>query len=80
MIAARGPQISWRGNAPVIAGLLAKRATIESEIVEREREIRRHRSELMQIDATILLFAPDLRRAKPGGARSRRTKRRRALQ
>jgi hypothetical protein len=51
-------------NAPVIAGLLAKRATIESEIAELEREIRRHRSKLMQIDATILLFAPDLKRAK----------------
>jgi hypothetical protein len=44
-------------NAPVVAGLLAKRASIESEIAELEREIRRHRSELMQIDTT-LLFAP----------------------
>jgi hypothetical protein len=51
-------------NAPVIAGLLSTRASIEREIAELERDIRRHRSEMMQIDATILLFAPTLTRAK----------------
>lgn len=50
-------------DAPVIAGLLSKRAQIEGDIAELEREIRRH-AEVMQIDATILLFAPDLLRAK----------------
>jgi hypothetical protein len=34
---------------PVIAGLLAKRAEIEGDIAELEREIRRRRSEVMQI-------------------------------
>jgi hypothetical protein len=60
-------------NAPVVAGLLAKRASIESEIAELERDIRRHRSELMQIDATILLFAPDLKRAKRDVTRFQRS-------
>jgi hypothetical protein len=54
----------WMEDAPVIAGLLAKRASIEGQIAELERDIRRRRAEVMQIDATILLFAPNLRRAK----------------
>jgi multidrug resistance efflux pump len=60
-------------NAPVITGLLDKRASIESEIAELERQIRRHRSEVMQIDATILLFAPNLRRAKRDVSRFQRS-------
>jgi len=60
-------------DAPVIAGLLAKRASIEGEIAELEREIRRRRSEVMQIDATILLFAPDLKRAKRDVTRFQRS-------
>jgi hypothetical protein len=49
------PAITVIENAPVISGLLDKRASIESEIAELERQTRRHRSEVMQIDATILL-------------------------
>src|SRR5580700_7199211 len=60
-------------HAPVIAGLLAKRSSIEGEISELERQIRRHRSEVMQIDATILLFAPNLTRAKRDVTRFQRS-------
>jgi len=60
-------------DAPVIAGLLDKRASIEREIAELEREIRRRRSEVMQIDATILLFSPDLKRAKRDVTRFQRS-------
>jgi hypothetical protein len=38
-----------------------------------ERQIRRHRSEVMQIDATILLFAPNPRRAKRDVSRFERS-------
>jgi hypothetical protein len=51
------PTITVIENAPVITGLLDKRASIESEIAELELEIRRRRSEVMQIDAATLLFA-----------------------
>jgi hypothetical protein len=60
-------------DAPVIAGLLAKRASIEGDIAELERDIRRRRAEVMQIDATILLFAPNLRRAKRDVSRFQRS-------
>jgi hypothetical protein len=60
-------------DAPVIAGLLSKRASIEREIAELERDIRRRRSEVMQIDATILLFAPNLTRAKRDVTRFQRS-------
>lgn len=42
-------------DAPVITGLLAKRAQIEADVAELEREIRRRRAEVMQIDATIII-------------------------
>lgn len=60
-------------DEPVIAGLLAKRAEIEGDIAELERVIRRRRSEVMQIDAAILLFRPDLRRAKRDVTRFQRS-------
>lgn len=52
------------GKRPRNGWLISKRASIEREIAELERDIRRHRSEMMQIDATVLLFAPTLTRAK----------------
>ncbi len=60
-------------DEPVIAGLLAKRSQIESNIAELERDIRRRRNEILQIDATILLFRPDLRRAKRDVTRFQRS-------
>jgi hypothetical protein len=42
-------------DAPVIAGLLAKRAQIKADVAELEREVRRRQAEVMQIDATILI-------------------------
>ena len=60
-------------DEPVIAGLLAKRAQIEGDIAELERDIRRRRSEVMQIDSAILLFRPDLRRAKRDVTRFQRS-------
>jgi hypothetical protein len=39
----RYPTIYGMENAPVITGLLAKRASIEGEIAELERQIQRHR-------------------------------------
>lgn len=48
----------------VVAGLLAKRAEIESQIAELERQVRKHRTEVQSIDKAILLFEPSLVRAK----------------
>jgi hypothetical protein len=53
-------------NTPVITGLIAKRASIESESAELERQIRRHRSEVMQIDSTNTTVRPE---PAPGQAR-----------
>ena len=51
-------------TAPVIAGLLAKRQEIETEIAELERQVRRRQGDLRQLDTAICLFAPSLTRAK----------------
>jgi len=51
-------------DAPVIAGLLAKRAEIEAQIAELERQVRQHQTKLRQLDTAICLFAPSLIRAK----------------
>jgi chromosome segregation ATPase len=51
-------------HAPVIAGLLAKREEIAKQIAELERQIRKHKAEIAQIDGTIGLFAPDVKQAK----------------
>ena len=51
-------------HAPVIAGLLAKREEIGRQIVELERQIRRHKADVSQIDGTIRLFSPDVTQAK----------------
>jgi chromosome segregation ATPase len=51
-------------NTPVIAGLLAKREEIAKQIAELERQIRKHKAEITQIDGTIGLFAPDVTAAK----------------
>lgn len=67
------PTIDGMEDAPVIAGLLAKRKQIEGDIAELERAICRRRAEVMQIDATILLFSPDLKRAKRDVTRFQRS-------
>ena len=51
-------------HAPVIAGLLAKREEITRQIAELERQIRRHKAEVAQIDGTIRLFSSDVVAAK----------------
>ena len=51
-------------HAPVIAGLLAKREEITKQIAELERQIRRHKAEIAQIDGTIGLFSVDVTHAK----------------
>ncbi|HJS87768.1 MAG TPA: hypothetical protein VJ779_20130 [Acetobacteraceae bacterium] len=51
-------------NTPVVAGLLAKREEIAKWIAELERQIRKHKAEIAQIDGAIGLFAPDVTQAK----------------
>ena len=51
-------------RAPIISGLLAKREEITKQIAELERQIRKHKAEVAQIDGTLGLFAPDLVAAK----------------
>ncbi|HJS85844.1 MAG TPA: hypothetical protein VJ779_10315 [Acetobacteraceae bacterium] len=51
-------------HAPVISGLLAKREEISKRIADLERQIRKHKAEMAQIDGTIGLFAPDVKQAK----------------
>ena len=60
-------------GTPVIAGLLDKRAFIELGIAEVERAMRRRQSEVMQIDATILLFPLNLKRTKRDMTRFQRS-------
>ncbi len=51
-------------QAPVIAGLLEKRAELEASIAEMESDIRKHKAMIVQLDATLSLFAPDLVQAR----------------
>ena len=60
-------------DAPVIAGLLAKRTTIEAEIADLERQVRHRQATIRQLDAAICLFAPSLIRAKREVARFQRS-------
>ncbi len=60
-------------HTPVVAGLLAKREEIAQQIAELERQIRRHKAEIAQIDGTIGLFAPDVKQAKREVARFARS-------
>jgi hypothetical protein len=51
-------------HIPVIAGLLAKREEIARQVAELERQIRRHKADIAQLDATIGLFAADVTQAR----------------
>lgn len=51
-------------ETPIVAGLLQKRDEITKQIAELERQIRRHKSDMARLDATISLFAPDVKQAK----------------
>ena len=43
---------------PVVAGLLRKRAEIERVVADLEREVRRGKAEIVQLDATIRCLHP----------------------
>ena len=58
------PTILGIEHTPVVGGLLAKREEIAKQIAELERQIRRHKAEVAQIDGTIRLFSPDVVAAK----------------
>ncbi len=60
-------------EAPVISGLLAKREQISKRIVELRKQITRHKTEIVQIDAAIALFATDLTAAKRKASRFARS-------
>ena len=60
-------------HAPVITGLLAKRKEITKQIAELERQIKRHKAEIAQIDGTIRLFSPDVTHAKREATRFARS-------
>ena len=60
-------------HAPVISGLLAKRAEIGKQIAELERQIRGHKAEVAQIDGAIRLFSPDVVAAKREATRFARS-------
>ena len=48
----------------VIAALLAKRAELQRAIAQLQREARKHKADMAQLDATIRLFAPSVTLAK----------------
>ena len=47
-------------ESPVIYALTAKRAELSGAIVDLERTAARHKADLVHVDATLRLFAPDL--------------------
>jgi hypothetical protein len=47
-------------ESPVIYALTAKRAELSGLVLDLERQASRHRAELVHLDATLRLFAPDL--------------------
>jgi hypothetical protein len=57
------------GTPHVVSGLIAKRAEVAGQITHHEGELRRLRSALDHLDATIVFLDPDI---KPTGIRSRR--------
>ena len=57
-------------HAPVITGLLAKREEIGKQMAELERQIRKHKAEIAQIDGTIGLFSPGVVAAKREATRT----------
>ena len=60
-------------HTAVVTGLLEKRAEIERAIAELEREIRRRRAEIMQLDKAIVLFAPSVVAAKREATKFKRS-------
>src|SRR6266567_196111 len=48
----------------VVGALLEKRDVIGRAIADLERQVRRHKADVAQIDATIRLFAPDVVQAR----------------
>lgn len=48
-----------KGNKYAIAALRDKRATIASEIVQLERQLRHKRENLVHVDATLAILDPD---------------------
>ena len=48
------------GEPHVISALRDKRAEISGEILKLEKDIAQRRAELMHLDATLRLFAPDM--------------------
>jgi len=50
----------------IIAGLLAKRSEIQKAIAALQKEERKHKADMAQLDATIRLFAPSVTLAKRG--------------
>ena len=60
-------------DQPVIAGLLEKRAQIDTAIAELERQIRVRRLEIAQLDATICMFAPSVIAAKREATKFKRS-------
>jgi hypothetical protein len=51
-------------NPDIIAALLAKRAEIGKLIADLQRQERKHKAEMVQLDAAIKLFAPSVTLAK----------------
>jgi Trk K+ transport system NAD-binding subunit len=51
-------------NPDIIAALLAKRAEIGKAIADLQRQERKRKAEMVQLDATIKLFAPSVTLAK----------------
>jgi hypothetical protein len=48
------------GNTDIIAALLAKRAEIGKLIADLQRQKRKRKAEMVQLDAAIKLFAPSV--------------------
>jgi len=51
-------------NPDIIAALLAKRVEIGKGIADLQRQERKHKAEMVQLDATIKLFAANVTLAK----------------
>ena len=49
-----------KGNRYALAALRDKRATVASEIIQLERQLRHRRNMLVHIDATLKIFDPDV--------------------